>query len=292
MKRLFALFAIVSISSQAVFALSIAPIYTPIYNGNGDYDTNPVQPATCYNLSYNMRKGDKDSTVGGEVSKLQEAMNQLGYMSQDPTGFFGNATLNAVRSFQSANNLSATGYFGNLTRAALQSRTCGTINNPVYPTTTCALYTTYISNSCICPTGYYAAYTISGSSAFTCQNGTGYNPGNNTTISCNLNTIYTTNSCVCPSGYTAMTYGSGTFMCQSYNGGYNNNPNYNDCNYYGNCNYNNGNQYNNVCAVGENVQVDLSRCTCPSGYTAVQYQTFAYDGTQPGMCRYQGWYNY
>lgn len=288
--------------------IAILPTFGQVYVNGGDYDTNTNTTISCTSFSYNMRKGDRDSNTSNEVSKLQELLGQLGYMYQDPTGFFGNTTFTAVKSFQSANNLSATGYVGTLTRDALRSRSCNTpltTNNNNTSNTVCALNTTYISNSCVCPVNYFIRYTISGSSAFTCQPYNGViNNNNNGVISCNLNTVYSTNSCVCPSGYTAATYGSGTFMCQSYNGvynntNYNNNTSYNDCNYYGNCNYNTNynNNYNNqytniVCAVGDGVTVDLSRCTCPTGYTAVQYQTFAYDGTQTGTCRYQGWYGY
>ncbi len=281
----------------SLFFITILPISAQV---SGDFDSNSNNTITCTTFSYNMRKGDRDSNTGSEVSKLQELLGQMGYMYQDPTGFFGNATVQAVKNFQSANNLSATGYVGTMTREALRAKSCNTpVNyNNNNSNTTCALNTTYLSNTCICPSGYYAYYPVSGSGAFSCQINGYYNNNNNWNNSsiCNLNTIYSTNTCSCPSGYVVTSYGIGTFMCQS-NGNYNNNYNnnyYDTCYYYGNCNYNNNynNTWNNVCAVGDGVQVDLSRCTCPTGYTAQYYQTFAYDGTRPGTCRYTGWYGY
>ncbi len=308
----------------SLFYIVILPISAQM---TGDFDSNNNNTVNCTTFSYNMRKGDRDSNTGGEVSKLQELLGQMGYMYQDPTGFFGNTTFQAVKSFQSANNLSATGYVGTLTRDALRARSCNTpLNNNNNNNTVCAINTTYTSSSCVCPAGYYAHYPVVGSGAFSCQS----NYGNNNSNICSLNTVYSSNTCSCPSGYVVTSYGIGTFMCQlqtpqvnnynnvcninttyTYNActcpsGYyanynsynnntfvcqnyiNNNTNNDSCYYYGSCN----NTWNNVCAVGENVQVDLSRCTCPTGYTAQYYQTFAYDGTRPGICRYTGWYGY
>lgn len=100
----------------------------------GDVDNGTYNSTTCYYFTYDMRKGSKDVNTNGEVSKLQEALVQLGYMSADPTGYFGNTTYNAVRSFQSAKGLLSSGFVGSYTRAALQSATCNTPNP--YPTPT------------------------------------------------------------------------------------------------------------------------------------------------------------
>ena len=98
---------------------------------NGDVDNSNTSNNTCYSFSYDMRKGSRDSNTNSEVTKLQEALIQLGYLSQDPSGYFGTATYNAVKSFQSAKGLLSSGFVGTYTRAVLQSATCNTPNpNP------------------------------------------------------------------------------------------------------------------------------------------------------------------
>ena len=100
-----------------------------VYALNGDVDNNNNNTNVCVNLSYNMRKGSRDVNTNNEVTKLQEALVQMGYMSQDPSGYFGNATYAAVQRFQSANSLISSGYVGTYTRSAIQSVTCGNNNN-------------------------------------------------------------------------------------------------------------------------------------------------------------------
>ena len=96
---------------------------------SGDIDTDTSSVNTCFNLSYNMRRGSTDIATSGDVTKLQQALIQLNYLSQDPSGYFGSATYSAVQRFQSANNLISSGYVGSYTRAAIQSVTCNNSNN-------------------------------------------------------------------------------------------------------------------------------------------------------------------
>lgn len=63
------------------------------------------------NLSYRSR--------GEQVTLLQNALIERGYLSGSATGFFGVLTLKAVKDFQRANNITPTGFVGPLTRAAL-----------------------------------------------------------------------------------------------------------------------------------------------------------------------------
>ena len=101
-----------------------------VYALNGDVDNNTNNTNVCVNLSYSMRKGSRDVNTNNEVTKLQEALVQMGYMSQDPSGYFGNATYAAVQRFQSANSLISSGYVGTYTRSAIQSVTCNGNYNP------------------------------------------------------------------------------------------------------------------------------------------------------------------
>lgn len=58
---------------------------------------------------------------GDDVKVLQEYLIARGYLAAgNNTGYFGNLTIEAVRKFQIANNISATGYFGTLSRAAFK----------------------------------------------------------------------------------------------------------------------------------------------------------------------------
>ena len=58
---------------------------------------------------------------GEDVRELQELLKCLGYFPADQaiTGYFGPITEEAVKKFQSANDIDTFGYVGPLTRAAL-----------------------------------------------------------------------------------------------------------------------------------------------------------------------------
>ena len=64
-----------------------------------------------------LRSGDS----GTDVSSLQENLIQLGYMSGKPDGKYGTTTVEAVKAFQKANNLSADGTAGPETLKAVYS---------------------------------------------------------------------------------------------------------------------------------------------------------------------------
>jgi len=61
-----------------------------------------------------------------DVTKLQTALQQLGYMDT-VTGYYGELTLDAVTSFQQDNGIYATGTYGAITRMALAARTHPTV---------------------------------------------------------------------------------------------------------------------------------------------------------------------
>ena len=64
---------------------------------------------------FNLRRGSK----GSEVTKLQQALNALGYDCGAADGIFGAKTEAAVRAFQQANRLTVDGIAGKATQAAL-----------------------------------------------------------------------------------------------------------------------------------------------------------------------------
>ena len=105
------LFASVA-SAQVYYPPTTAPLYPPV-GGSGCV-------VTSSNLSFGAR--------GSEVSKLQSFLVTQNYPGGGAwmiTGYFGAATVTAVRNFQITANLPTTGYVDQATRAAIQSRTCG-----------------------------------------------------------------------------------------------------------------------------------------------------------------------
>ncbi len=80
---------------------------------------------SCLELTYNLKITDRDSFTKGEVSKLQNFLKLQGYLNENPTGYFGTATLGAVIKFQKANNISpAVGFVGSYTRAKIKEISC------------------------------------------------------------------------------------------------------------------------------------------------------------------------
>lgn len=120
----------------AVLALTLAiiPVVSPAQT-IGDVDTSAQ--SSCVALQNNLRYRSTDSQTGGEVSLLQDFLNPQ-YLSSEPTGFFGKATLSAVKNFQAASGLLNSGYVGPYTRAKIKEFSCGdgsSVNPPVAPPT-------------------------------------------------------------------------------------------------------------------------------------------------------------
>jgi YVTN family beta-propeller protein len=77
---------------------------------------NLVNPALA------IRKGDS----GPEVAELQKTLQDAGYFSRQPTGFYGSVTQAAVQKFQAENNLKVDGIVGPKTLSALKVKPEGT----------------------------------------------------------------------------------------------------------------------------------------------------------------------
>lgn len=71
---------------------------------------NVVNPALA------IRKGDS----GSAVAQLQQTLQDAGYFSRQPTGYYGSVTQAAVKKFQAENNLKIDGIVGPKTLAALR----------------------------------------------------------------------------------------------------------------------------------------------------------------------------
>ena len=84
----------------------------------------------CANLTRSFGYGTRDYGTSTDVSVLQDFLNSNGYLATNPTGFFGRATLAAVKAFQTSQGISPTGYIGAYTRAAIARVDCGTTATP------------------------------------------------------------------------------------------------------------------------------------------------------------------
>ena len=73
-----------------------------------------------------LRSGDS----GTEVKQLQENLIQMGYLSGKPDGKYGQGTVEAVKAFQKANNLTSDGTAGPATLKAVYSGTAKTTEKP------------------------------------------------------------------------------------------------------------------------------------------------------------------
>ena len=84
--------------------------------------SNFVQAETtsCLDLQSDLKLGMTNSSV----TLLQEYLKNIGYLSTTATGYFGPATLAAVKVFQTNDNISPTGYVGSLTRTLINKKSC------------------------------------------------------------------------------------------------------------------------------------------------------------------------
>lgn len=69
----------------------------------------------------------KEGMKGALVSKVQNYLHQLNYLRQEPTGYYGRITVEAVKSFQLENSLEASGITDLDTFNAMQS--CNSLKN-------------------------------------------------------------------------------------------------------------------------------------------------------------------
>jgi peptidoglycan hydrolase-like protein with peptidoglycan-binding domain len=77
----------------------------------------PVQSAFAYSEGTVLKQGLRNS----HISELQQDLKDLGFMSIEPTGYFGNITKNAVVKFQKRYGLKPDGIAGNQTIGKINS---------------------------------------------------------------------------------------------------------------------------------------------------------------------------
>ena len=75
---------------------------------------------TCVNLTDSLHRGNESATV----KKLQEFLYQKGFLTEQPTGFFGDLTIAAVKAYQKSVGIKETGMVFDLTRQMIRGETC------------------------------------------------------------------------------------------------------------------------------------------------------------------------
>jgi peptidoglycan hydrolase-like protein with peptidoglycan-binding domain len=116
----------------SVFVLSFVTTnaQTPVQPG----DVDPQGDNSCLDLTISLRYKDTDAKTDGQVSQLQDFLVAQGYITGNPTGYFGLVTLGGVKKFQSKYGFSPTGFVGPLTKAKIKEISCNTAttypNNP------------------------------------------------------------------------------------------------------------------------------------------------------------------
>ncbi len=103
--------------------LMFAQAQTTTVQEQADIDPNGAS-SSCVSIESNLRVRMKDASEGGDVTLLQDFLIAYGFMQGQPTGYFGQATLTAVKRFQQRSSLSPTGYVGPLTRAKVKDISC------------------------------------------------------------------------------------------------------------------------------------------------------------------------
>ncbi len=76
--------------------------------------------AGCVDLPYNFHRGNESQSV----VNLQTFLIARGYLSGEVTGFYGDKTVEAIKTYQGAHNLPATGMVYDFTRAAIKADSC------------------------------------------------------------------------------------------------------------------------------------------------------------------------
>lgn len=74
----------------------------------------------CVDITRNLHRGVESS----QVMKLQTFLNQKGFLTESPTKFYGDKTIEAVKDYQSSKGLMITGMVYDLTRQSIKEDTC------------------------------------------------------------------------------------------------------------------------------------------------------------------------
>ena len=111
--------------------LVAVPFFVSAQTASLPDEFDQMQTSSCLSLKYNLTYRSRDASTNGEVSDLQDFLNINGYLSSEPTGYFGAATVAAVKKFQIAVGIGTSttpglGGVGPKSRAKIATMTCGT----------------------------------------------------------------------------------------------------------------------------------------------------------------------
>jgi hypothetical protein len=70
-----------------------------------------------------------DNGTSGEVTALQKFLVAKNYLKTEPSGYFGQATLIALKKYQADSGINQTGYIGDQTRAKIKIESCAPISS-------------------------------------------------------------------------------------------------------------------------------------------------------------------
>ncbi len=98
--------------APTVIIATVAPEMTPVPTPAGQTPAPTITPNASYRI---LRLRDK----GDDVRKMQQRLKDLGYLSGNVDGSFGNQTYRAVLTFQRYNNLARDGVAGPMTLTVL-----------------------------------------------------------------------------------------------------------------------------------------------------------------------------
>ncbi|GAB4343702.1 MAG: hypothetical protein Fur0042_06960 [Cyanophyceae cyanobacterium] len=120
----------------AIAAESDAPNPAQTASGGGgpippQYRTSVAPRRTVAARTTHRASGLRYGSRSAEVIRLQNRLRELGFFSGRSTGYFGNATLSAVKAFQRSRGLTADGIVGAATLAALHGTSSGGTGGPI-----------------------------------------------------------------------------------------------------------------------------------------------------------------
>ncbi|MEN9880850.1 MAG: hypothetical protein RLZZ308_33, partial [Candidatus Parcubacteria bacterium] len=142
-------FGLQTVSAEEV---AVPTLYTTVVTSS-DSESSPT--TRCTALTYTLKLGSKDRYTKNEVTKLQSFLISQRLLTGTPTGYFGNATRDAVKKFQVNNGLTAIGSVGPQTRVLIKNiSSCSSHSEGGSTTDNGTSGNTVIDSRCIGSVGY------------------------------------------------------------------------------------------------------------------------------------------
>ncbi len=108
-------------TTNSIFLASSLPVRDiTTYRGVLGASTSYQEEVSCTRISKNIRRGDESN----DTKALQSFLNKKGLLSNDPTGFYGDKTVLAVKAYQTSKGIPATGMTYEVTRSLVEGESC------------------------------------------------------------------------------------------------------------------------------------------------------------------------